>query len=51
MKNDKNLSKNLLKIDEKNDKNQKLRTNLSAIYYGFLGLNIDFWGIVNLDSR
>jgi hypothetical protein len=43
--------KNLIKIDQKIMKNQKFRTDLSRIYYGFWGLNIDFLGVVNLDSR
>jgi hypothetical protein len=32
-------------------KNQKFRTDLSEIYYGFLGLNVDFFGVVTLDSQ
>jgi hypothetical protein len=39
------------KIDQKIMKNQKFKTDLSRIYYCFLGLNIDFLTIVNIDSQ
>jgi hypothetical protein len=42
--------KNLTKIDEKFNKNQKFRTDLSRIYYGFLGLNVGFFGVVLHDD-
>jgi hypothetical protein len=51
MKFDEKIVKFDEKIDQKIMKNQKFKTDLSAIYYCFLGLNIDFFGVVNLDLR
>jgi hypothetical protein len=42
------FNEKITKFDEKIMKNKKFKTDLSRIYYCFLGLNVDFFAVVNV---